>query len=55
MSGAIAEPLTNTMRTPSIKMITIRGNSQNFFCWFRKPNKSFRKSTVNFSLVLAAQ
>ena len=54
MSGAIADPLVNTIRTPSSRMIMIRGNSQNFFCWFRKPHKSLRKSIANFSFALAA-
>jgi hypothetical protein len=54
MSGAIADPLANTMRTPSIKTMMIIGKSQNFFCCFRKPHKSFRKSIVNFPFALAA-
>jgi hypothetical protein len=46
MNGAIADPLANIMRAPNIKMITIKGKSQNFFRCFKKPHKSFRKSIL---------
>jgi hypothetical protein len=31
MNGAIADPLANTIKAPNARMITISGNSQNFF------------------------
>jgi hypothetical protein len=43
MNGAMADPLAKTINAPKPKRITIRGNNQNFFRFFKNPHKSVKK------------
>ena len=46
MNGAMAEPAAKNMMTPKPSKIMIMGSSQNFLRCFRKPHRSFKKSTL---------
>src|SRR5260370_1734213 len=52
MNGAMADAPRKNMRAPNARMITMNGNSQNFFRCFRKPHMSFMKFMLLFLLLL---